>query len=1642
VTQWNISTTGWSDGGYDILVEATDLAGNVRTRLVHITFDNLAPTLALNTPTNNSYIPAGTVINLTVVDPNLYLVTWDDGSGAQGFTTPWNISTAGWGDGSVTLTIIAQDAAGNARSRNYHFTIDSTPPTLVLNTPANNSYLVAGAVLNFTITDANLNTASYDRGSGSQGFSTQWNIPTTGWADGDYNVTVTASDLAGNARVRVYHFVIDSTLPSVVLDAPAANAFIRAGTSLNFTVADATLSTVVWNNGGGNQSWSTPWRISTTGWPDGAVTVTIYASDLAGNQRVASFQFTVDSTLPTIALVPPPSNNSFIPAGTTVTLNIVEVNIATASWDRGFGAQGFPVQWTIPTTGWADGEYNVTVVVSDLAGNSRTAVFHFTVDSTPPVIPDPSWNGTVVTPGTLLNLSAVETNLAWLAWSNGAAGSGNGTAASVSIPTAGWADGTYTVTVTARDLTGFQVSRAATVTIDSVLPVISGVSPPSGASFQPGTVVSFNATDTNLVAVEWQRDSTAFTPAGGAGPTYTVGTAGWGDGNWTVNLRATDRAGNQRVVALQYVTDQTPPVVPALADLVVDEDALVTLDASNVSDGPNPLDTAAFVWTCDEPANLTLSGRTSDFTWVDPHDSFNCVLTVTDRAGNVATRAFRVTVRDLTAPTAAAGPDRSVDEGSSVTLDGSLSTDNGVIQSFTWTQLSGPGVSLAVAGPNATFTPAVPGTYVFELAVTDSGSHTSADQVTVTVIDTTPPALVLPGYPVVNEGATVALDASGTTDNDPAAAGNITFAWSFTYGEPQFLSGALANWTFALPGTYPVTVTATDPSGNSAQQTFTLRVNDVPSLTSLPPAAFTLPGTYQGVLLLADMDAGDTHNITVNAPAAMTVIQLAGNPALQWQPETIGFFEVNISISDGWSTATVVFNITVGRSGAGNSPPVFTSAPPMDARVGTQYTYTPQASDADNDSLLFGLDLGPAGMTIAPSTGRLTWSHGYTQASPYRVDDVRLWVWDGAAYVYQNFSIRFIPGGNSPPEFLSGVPASVEVQVGKSVDVPFYDFIDDGNDPLGNLTLTVSSASPSVASATVVGSGPSIAVRVVGATEGNAFLTVTLRDPSGATATRTVQVSVTPAGTPGGGDGGQGGDLTLPLLALAAAAGAGAVFFIVMRKRRSGEEPVVTEAVAPAAAVEAIEPATLQAPAAAVTVAGAGAAVAAAATPEKAATYTIEGLFVIYKDGRLLYSKTDMGSQKFEDPELVSSMFTAVQSFIKDSFAAEGELNKMGYGENQIIIERGKHIFMAAIVYGEPDQEFTDKVRDTIEGIELSYAGVVEEWDGMMDSFADMDSKVAPIVALTAGISRREVQFATTKQEVRMLSELEFFQGFVRLKVGIKNNTPMVITKVTVDIEYNEDVLRLGRVEPAAYRTSGAKVLLGVLNPGEKSSVAYYFDPQICTESQIDGVCRFRDASGVLHTVSMKTRKAEVVCPLFFTKEHANTAMLKRLVESELPEKDAKVFEIQKMPPYIKWKDVFDLVKSVVNAHDVQMVREFTRFNPFQGEAWFYGETKVKNYKIVIRAAVIEEGNTIEFFAASPNMKAITGLLAEFNHTLNSTVIEKYSDLKIALVFDNEAKAEAERKSLMSQMSSEELAGGETEQEEAGGAPPPGDGAP
>ncbi|MBI2140162.1 tandem-95 repeat protein [Candidatus Woesearchaeota archaeon] len=86
-------------------------------------------------------------------------------------------------------------------------------------------------------------------------------------------------------------------------------------------------------------------------------------------------------------------------------------------------------------------------------------------------------------------------------------------------------------------------------------------------------------------------------------------------------------------------------------------------------------------------------------------------------------------------PSANAGSDQSVSAGTKVALDGSSSTDaDGSISAFSWSQSSGPSVSINNATQaKANFIPAVDGTYIFSLAVTDNSGLTGSDSVTITV---------------------------------------------------------------------------------------------------------------------------------------------------------------------------------------------------------------------------------------------------------------------------------------------------------------------------------------------------------------------------------------------------------------------------------------------------------------------------------------------------------------------------------------------------------------------------------------------------------------------------------------------------------------------------------------------------------------------------------------------------------------------------------------------------------------------------------------------------------------------------------------------------------------------------------------------
>jgi hypothetical protein len=278
------------------------------------------------------------------------------------------------------------------------------------------------------------------------------------------------------------------------------------------------------------------------------------------------------------------------------------------------------------------------------------------------------------------------------------------------------------------------------------------------------------------------------------------------------------------IVNVLFVND--PPVADAGPDQNVEEETTVTLDGSNSSDPDDGIE--SYRWKQVTGPSVTLSNpQAAKPTFLAPNvsedgTSLTFELTVTDTGGLKATDTTTVNVTgDNDPPVADAGPDQTVEEETSVTLDGSNSSDpEGENLTYQWKQVAGPSVVLSnpqTAKPNF-FAPNVGPNgeaLAFELTVIDVGGLKDTNTTTVNVIgDNDAPIADAGPNQTVDEGKKVTLDGSNSTD--PEGEG-LSYQWSQVAGLPVTLSSTQA----AKP-----TFTALDVGPGGASLTFRLTVTD------------------------------------------------------------------------------------------------------------------------------------------------------------------------------------------------------------------------------------------------------------------------------------------------------------------------------------------------------------------------------------------------------------------------------------------------------------------------------------------------------------------------------------------------------------------------------------------------------------------------------------------------------------------------------------------------------------------------------------------------------------------------------------------------------------------------------------------------
>jgi len=110
----------------------------------------------------------------------------------------------------------------------------------------------------------------------------------------------------------------------------------------------------------------------------------------------------------------------------------------------------------------------------------------------------------------------------------------------------------------------------------------------------------------------------------------------------------------------------------------------------------------------------------------------------------------------------------------------------------------------------------------------------------------------------------------------------------------------------------------------------------------------------------------------------------------------------------------------------------------------------------------------------------------------------------------------------------------------------------------------------------------------------------------------------------------------------------------------------------------------------------------------------IEDVFLINQENSMLILHNTRRLKPNRDSDILATMFDSVQNFIEDSFQESGDwkLNKMEFGDNKVVVERGKYVYMAVVYEGELSEKKIQEIRDVIERIEDKFGEQLKDWYG------------------------------------------------------------------------------------------------------------------------------------------------------------------------------------------------------------------------------------------------------------------------------------------------------------------------------------------
>ncbi|HGD9342408.1 TPA: Ig-like domain-containing protein [Escherichia coli] len=978
--------SGLVDGSYPVSVSVTDRAGNSGSQSLTVTVNTAAPLIGINSIAGDDVInasekgadlqitgtsdqPVNTAITVTLNGQNYTTTT--DASGNWSVTVPASAVTA-LGQANYTVTAAVTNSIGNSNTASHNVLVDSALPGVTINPVATDDIInaaeagvaqsisgqVTGAAVGNTVT-VTLGGNTYTT-TVQAGLSWSVSVPAAdiqALGNGDLTVSASVTNQNGNTGSGTRDITIDANLPGLRVDTVAGDDVVNIiehgqalvitgsssglaeGTPLTVTINNVEYITAVHADG----SWSvgvTAAQVSA--WPAGTVNIAVSGESSAENPVSITHPVMVDLTPAAITINTIATDDVINAAekGADLTLSGTTTNVEPGQTVTvTFGGKNYTASvasdgsWTatVPAADLAalpEGSASAQASVSNINGNSASAVHNYSVDSSAPTIiintvaSDNIVNaseadaGVTVSGSTTaeagqivtitLNSPTVQTYQATVqadgSWS-------------INIPAAdleALTDGSHTLTATVNDKAGNPASTTHNLAVDLTVPVltintIAGDDIINAAEHGQALVISGSSTGGEVGdVVSVTLNSKTYTTTLDASGNWSVGVpaadvTALGSGPQIVTATVTDAAGNSDSETHTVTVNLTAPTIGintiATDDVINATEKGADLQISGTSNQPAgttitvTLNGQNYTATTDASGNWSTTVPASAVGALG-EASYTVTANVTDSAGNSNSASHNVQVNTALPgvtinPVASDDIINAAESGVAQTISGQVTgaaagdTVTVTLGGKTYTATVQGNLSWSVDVPAADIQAIGNGDLTVNASVTNGVGNTGSGSRDIT-IDAN-----LPGLRV----DTVAGDGSWTT-SVPAADlaalrdGDATVQASVSNINGNTASATHAYSVDATAPTFAINTIATDDILNAAEAGNPLTISGSSTAEAGQTVTVTLNGvTYTGTVQAdgswsVSVPTADLSNLTASQyTVSASVSDKAGNPA-------------------------------------------------------------------------------------------------------------------------------------------------------------------------------------------------------------------------------------------------------------------------------------------------------------------------------------------------------------------------------------------------------------------------------------------------------------------------------------------------------------------------------------------------------------------------------------------------------------------------------------------------------------------------------------------------------------------------------------------------------------------------------------------